>query len=163
MSDLWAITANFNPCHYRTRLANFRTFRERLGVPLVAVELFYGGRAELEPADADILVRIPGKDVLWQKERLLNVALGVLPDACEAVAWVDCDIVFAAAGWDRRVLEALESAPVIQPFGTVYDLPRGAACSARTASTTRSSWAAATRRWPARPSGCLATPPAPTG
>ena len=124
MSDLWAITAYFNPCQYRTRRANFRAFRAHLGVPLVAVELVYGGRAELDPTDADILVRIPGQDVLWQKERLLNVALGVLPDACHAVAWVDCDIVFAAAGWDRRVMAALASVAVVQPFSTVYDLPR---------------------------------------
>ncbi len=99
MSDgrLWAVTAYFNPCRYRTRLENFRTFRERLAVPLVAVELVYGGRPELEAGDANVLVRVEGHNVLWQKERLLNVALSLLPDRCEAVAWVDCDLVFGSS------------------------------------------------------------------
>jgi hypothetical protein len=122
---LWAVTAYFNPCGYRSRLANFRAFRARLEVPLVAVELAYGGRAELGPGDADVLVRVPGQDVLWQKERLLNVGLGALPESCDAVAWLDCDVVFAAPGWARRVLEALDVSPVVQPFSTMYDLPRG--------------------------------------
>jgi hypothetical protein len=128
MSDrrLWAVTAYFNPCGYRTRLENFRIFRERLAVPLVAVELVYDGRPVLEAGDADILVQVEGHDVLWQKERLLNVALGALPDRCDAVAWLDCDLVFASPRWESSVLTALEAAPVIQAFHTVYDLPRGA-------------------------------------
>ena len=123
--QLWAVTAYFNPCGYRSRLANFRAFRARLDVPLVAVELVYGDRAELEAGDADVLVRVPGQDVLWQKERLLNVGLGALPESCDAVAWLDCDIVFASAGWARSVLDALDAAPVVQPFAVMYDLPRG--------------------------------------
>ena len=122
---LWAITAYFNPCRYRARLANFHTFRARLDVPLVAVELVYGEAPELSPGDADVLVRVPGEDVLWQKERLLNIALDALPDGCEAVAWLDCDVVFADSGWAESALDALASSPVIQPFRTVYDLPRG--------------------------------------
>ena len=132
MSDgrLWAITAYFNPCQYRTRLENYRTFRERLNAPLVAVELVFDGRSELGPRDADIVVHVTGHDVLWQKERLLNVALDVLPDRSAAVAWLDCDLVFASPGWGPRVLDALDAWPIVQPFRTVYDLPRGMGCDA---------------------------------
>ena len=122
---LWAITAYFNPCRYRTRLANFRTFRAHLGAPLVAVELAYGGDFDLEPGDADVLIRLRGRDVLWQKERLLNVAIDSIPEACEAVAWLDCDILFADPDWVPHALDALQDAPVIQPFDRVCDLPRG--------------------------------------
>lgn len=122
---LWAVTAYFNPCGYRSRLANFRAFRARLGVPLVAVELVYGDAGALTPADADVLVRVSGQDVLWQKERLLNVGLAALPDSCDAVAWLDGDVVFASPGWAQRVLDALDTAPVVQAFSTMYDLPRG--------------------------------------
>src|SRR6185503_12465387 len=107
------------------RLANFRAFRARLDVPLVAVELVYGNAGELGPTDADVLVRVPGQDALWQKERLLNVGLAALPDSCDAVAWLDCDILFASPRWARRVLDALDAAPVVQPFSVMYDLPRG--------------------------------------
>ena len=40
--DLWAITSYFNPAGYRRRLANFKTFRKHLQLPLVAVELAFG-------------------------------------------------------------------------------------------------------------------------
>jgi hypothetical protein len=54
LSSIWAITACFNPNGYRRRLTNFRVFRQRLGVPLVAVERAYSGQFELTASDADI-------------------------------------------------------------------------------------------------------------
>ena len=76
---LWAITSYFNPAGYNTRLANYRAFRARLKVPLVTVEASFDGRVQLRAGDAEILVQRTARDVLWQKERLLNVALGFLP------------------------------------------------------------------------------------
>ena len=125
VDPLWAITSYFNPCGYRTRLANFKTFRASLRIPLVAVELAYRETFELELADADILIRLRGVDVIWQKERLLNLALEAVPELCEAVAWLDGDVVFADPQWSRSALDALERDPVIQPYRMVYDLPRG--------------------------------------
>ena len=40
-ANLWAITCYFNPVGYRRRLENYRMFRQRLKVPLVAVELSF--------------------------------------------------------------------------------------------------------------------------
>lgn len=74
-SDLWVITCYFNPLRYRRRLANFRIFRENLRAPLIAVELAYGPEFELESDDAEVLIQTHCKDVMWQKERLLNVGL----------------------------------------------------------------------------------------
>ena len=65
---LWAVTSYYNPVPYRRRLDNYRIFRERLALPLLTVELAYRA-PELAPGDADILVQIPGRDVMWQKER----------------------------------------------------------------------------------------------
>src|SRR5262245_42591250 len=80
---LWAITSYFNPAGYRNRRENYRLFRERLAVPLVTVEWARDGRFALGPEDAEVLVQVSGGDVLWQKERLLNVALRHLPDDCD--------------------------------------------------------------------------------
>ena len=44
---LWAITSFFNPAGYKSRLTNYRLFRSRLDVPLVAVELSFTGEFEL--------------------------------------------------------------------------------------------------------------------
>ena len=90
---LWAITAYFNPMRYRRKYANYQLFRERLEVPLVAVELAYGPEFELGEGDAEVLLKLRGRDILWQKERLLNVAFQALPSSCDKVAWVDCDVI----------------------------------------------------------------------
>jgi hypothetical protein len=125
-AELWAITAYFNPAGYRRRRENFRRFRQRLAVPLVAVELGFGPDFELGPDDAEILVQIRGGDVMWQKERLLNIALKALPSSCRTVAWLDCDVIFEREDWWRRATEELERTPVVQLFSSLSLMPRDA-------------------------------------
>lgn len=119
---LWAISCYFNPADWQRRLHTYRIFREALGVPLVTVELGFEGRLDLTPADADRLIQIPSGEVLWQKERLLNLALDALPADCEAVAWLDCDVLFARADWSVLTLRALEASPLVQLFQQVHYL-----------------------------------------
>jgi hypothetical protein len=119
---LWALTSYFNPMRYQRRRQNFRRFRERLQVPLLAVELGYGGRFELERGDADLLLQIPGNDVLWQKEKLLNAALPSLPAQCDAVACIDCDILFGDAHWTAKARAVLQEHPMAQAFSRVHQL-----------------------------------------
>ncbi len=121
---LWAITAYFNPARYQNRRKNYRLFRQRLGVPLVAVELSFDGRFELDPSDAEIVIQIAGGDVMWQKERLLNIALEALPNECEFLLSLDCDIIFQRADWCREVCRQLEHVPLVQPYALVHHLPR---------------------------------------
>ncbi len=123
---LWAITSYFNPVGYKSRLANYRTFRKFLTAPLVAVELSFTGSFELQPGDADILVQLVGGDVMWQKERLLNAAMRHLPPECDAVAWVDCDIIFATDDWAERTRVALNEFAMVQLFGERCNLARDA-------------------------------------
>jgi hypothetical protein len=115
--QLWAITSYFNPARSRRRRLNYAVFRARLNVPLVAVQLDFGER-ELGPADADVLVTIPGRDVLWQKERLLNRAMQELPPECQAIVWLDCDVTFFDDAWPELTMSALETWPILQPFST---------------------------------------------
>jgi hypothetical protein len=121
MPELWSIAAYFNPCRYRSRLENYRRFRAALPTPLVTVELAFDGRFELDADAAEILVRRHGGDVMWQKERLLNIAIDALPSQCSAVAWLDCDVLFARRDWPEDALRALEKWPLIQPFATARD------------------------------------------
>jgi hypothetical protein len=132
---LWAITAYVNPLRYRRRLANYRTFRARLDVPLVAVELAYGTDFELGEGDADVLIRLRGRDVMWQKERLLNVALRAVPAGCRKIVWIDCDMLFEGADWWDRLDALLDRYPLVQAFSRLHYLspdwtPGGAATSA---------------------------------
>jgi hypothetical protein len=121
---LWAITSYFNPMGYRRRRANYQLFRQRLNIPLIAVELAYGPSFELDENDADILIQVRGGDVMWQKERLLNVALRALPDDCQKVVWVDCDVIFGTDDWTEIVSRLLDRYFILQPFGYVHHLPR---------------------------------------
>lgn len=122
-SNFWAITSYWNPVRYQRKYANYRLFRKHLDVPLVAIELAYESDFELRQEDADILIRVRGGDVLWQKERLLNLALRALPAACRDVAWVDCDIIFGRSDWRERTAQLLERASLVQLFSRVYRMP----------------------------------------
>ncbi len=121
---MWAITCYFNPIGYRKRLENYRIFRERLIIPLVTVELSQNGDYHLRPGDADILVQIKCPDLLWQKERLLNIALRSVPRDCDTVAWLDCDVVFESGDWPERAANLLKTSAIVMPFKHMYDLPK---------------------------------------
>ncbi len=120
---MWAITCYFNPARYRRKRENFQAFRRALNVPLVAVELVHGADSELTEDDAEVLIQIRGGDVLWQKERLLNVALEAVPHSSTNVAWLDCDILVERSDWADLAEEALERDVLVQPFSRVCELP----------------------------------------
>ena len=94
MSRLWAITSYFNPVGFDHCWSNYQIFREYLDVPLATAELSFGGDFVLKDSDADIVLRLKAEDVMWQKERLLNLIVQCLPEECDQVAWIDCDIIF---------------------------------------------------------------------
>ena len=124
-SRLVAITAYFNPGRSRRRAFNYRVFRDRLTVPLVTVELADEGAFELAEGDADRLVRVSGGDLIWQKERLLNIALAHLPADCTHVVWLDSDIVFLSDDWPDRLLDALRRWRLVQPFARAFQVAPG--------------------------------------
>ena len=121
-ASVWAITCYFNPAGYKTRRANYTVFRQHLSLPLVTVELSFGEGFELGPTDADRLVQINVGDIMWQKERLLNLALEHLPDHCSNVVWLDCELVFERKDLGAAIEAELERYPLIQPFSSVIDL-----------------------------------------
>src|SRR6516165_312417 len=120
---LWAITSYFNPMGYRRRIKNYHDFRQHLAVPLVTVEHSFDGTFQLQPRDADVLVQLAGGDVMWQKERLLNVALKSVPGDCDRIAWVDCDVVFDSDDWAERASRALDDLVLVHLFQERQDLP----------------------------------------
>jgi len=122
MGELWAVTAYFNPLRHAARVANYRVFRERLGLPLLAVELGFDGRFDLADGDAEILLRLAGRDVLWHKELLLNEAIRALPARCSKVAWLDSDIVFCNPGWSAALEDLLDRHRLVQPFTRFHRL-----------------------------------------
>jgi hypothetical protein len=127
-AGLWAVTAYFNPHRYRTRHANYQRFRAPFdagGLPLLTVECAFSDEGFELPAAPDVL-HVRGRDVMWQKERLLNAALPHLPSECTAVVWIDGDVLFQRDDWAPQTQRLLQHVPVVQPFAQAIRLPRGA-------------------------------------
>jgi len=123
-NTFWAITSFFNPMGAERRLANYRAFRQALDLPLLTVEWSWaqGKGLCLNADDAEILIQISGTDLLWQKERLLNVAIKALPKNCRYVAWVDCDVIFENPRWHECAAAQLQVYPLVQPYDTCINL-----------------------------------------
>lgn len=119
---MWAITSYYNPAGYERRRRNYETFRKRLAVPLLAVEMSFDGRFELRQDDADILIQVSGGAVLWQKERLLNLAISHLPAEVDNVAWIDCDVIFDRDDWVAAAERLLARAKIVQLFSEAIDI-----------------------------------------
>src|SRR5579859_3015559 len=123
--SFWCITAYFNPCGYRSLTNNYHIFKESLQkqkVNLLTLELSFDTIFRLKSQD---IVRLLGNSIMWQKERLINYGISLLPDNCTAYAWLDCDIIFDDPEWSVKALKALESYDIIQLFKRVFYLPYG--------------------------------------
>lgn len=126
-SDLWVITCYFNPCRYKTKRVNFDAFMEGMkkdGANVLVVELAFADE-EYELPAGDNVIRLRGSGVMWQKERLLNIAAATLPPSCTKIAWLDNDVLFENPNWVQESSDALETAMVIQPYDWCVRLPRG--------------------------------------
>src|SRR3954471_7483678 len=113
-ADLWVVTAYFNPAGFRSKRLNYDRFRERIdsaGIPLISVECALGGRPFELPSGPTIR-RVHGRDVMWQKERLLNVAIGEMPESGRTVACLDADFLFETPDWAIETARQLDEFPV---------------------------------------------------
>ncbi|HUI24959.1 MAG TPA: hypothetical protein VL403_02650 [Candidatus Kryptonia bacterium] len=127
-NDLWLVTAYFNPAGYQSKLRNYELFRTRIaagGLRLLTIECAFGETPFSFAPAADVLP-VRAKDVMWQKERLLNLAIAQLPPHCRKVAWLDCDLLFENSAWAVETSQLLDRYPVVQPFDTVSWLAPGA-------------------------------------
>ena len=127
--DLAVVCCHFNPVHYRSRLRNYHQFAAAFAgsdVRLLTVELAFGDDPWELPA-GDRILQIRTRDVMWQKECLLNRGIGELIDeGYEKIAWVDADVWFHDPAWpvhasialeDHRLIQLFESVHRVQPIG----------------------------------------------
>lgn len=124
---LWVVVTYFNPCRYKTRRQNYDVFAlsmKSAGIPLLTVECAFGDD-EFELAESLDVVRVRSKSVLWQKERLLNLAASWLPAECTAIAWVDCDVLFMNKDWAVETMDLLQRNAIVQLFDTCVRLDQG--------------------------------------
>jgi hypothetical protein len=117
---LAAITCLFNPGNSQRRLANYCHVAAELataGVDLWTVEAtFPGQQFALTPGPRVIRYACDAGQILWQKERLLNLAVAQLPADVDAVAWLDADVLFDCCELGWAIEQALQVCPVVQAW-----------------------------------------------
>lgn len=127
--DMAIITCFFNPAGYRVRKDNYDCFRRWItkgNLYLFTVEAtFEESPPELGEYNNVLVVRGGNAHVLWQKERLLNLALRQVPEKYTKIAWLDCDVIFENPAWAPLASELLDDFAVIQPFERLVRLKRG--------------------------------------
>jgi hypothetical protein len=128
VDDLCVITTYFNPCGYQSLWNNYLLFRDSLkrsGINLLTMECaFKGAPFQLEAGDNVIQVR--ANSILWQKERLLNIAINTVRTRFPKLAWIDADVFFENADWARTASRLLDEYPVMQLFERIHQMPKGA-------------------------------------
>lgn len=117
--DIAAVTCFFNPAGFKTNLLNFRQFKtymKEIGCPLYSVELAFGDRPfELEPDEFTWQIRT--NDVLWHKERLINLMEKRVPARYTKIIWTDSDLYWPDdPDWYQQTSLALNWAKIVQPF-----------------------------------------------
>lgn len=118
--ELIVLTTYFNPCGYQTRRKNYDEFVKGLkanGVHCITIECAFGTQPFELPDSLNVL-QVRTDSVLWQKERLLNLAVKSLPKHFKYVAWLDCDIVFHNPNWVNDCIAVLKQHKVAQVFET---------------------------------------------
>jgi hypothetical protein len=125
--DLGIVTCYFNSHRYQSKRRNFVEFERPLldsGLQLVTVECAFGD-ADFELPPAPHVVRLRARDVMWQKERLLNLAIAKLPPYITKIAWLDGDILFENPEWAVETSRALDMCHILQPFDHALRLRPG--------------------------------------
>ncbi len=126
-TDLWVVTTYYNPAGYHTRRANYDRFAQPLheaGIPLVTVECAFGAEP-FSLAPAPQLIQVRGRDCMWMKERLINLAIASLPPQATKVAWIDADVLFTNPAWAQQAAALLDRWPLVQLFESISSLKRG--------------------------------------
>ena len=128
---LHVVTAIANPVRWHSRIKLYRDFERHMldsGVHLTVVECAYGERPhELAgtPHVQHVPVRASGRNMVWNKESLLNIGVHHNPNA-KYFATIDADILFRRGNWAAETVHALQHYPAVQPWSDCYDLgPNG--------------------------------------
>lgn len=125
MGKFAAIAPYFNPLGWKSRLRNYHQFAAAMlatsGVELWTIEAAVGEQPFELPAGPRT-IQLRSRDMLWQKERMINLAVKRLPPEVDYVAWLDCDLLFQNPKWAEQAVDLLGRHAIIQLFESVTAL-----------------------------------------
>jgi len=128
--NLAAVSTFFNPLGWGSRRHNYGVFRDHLneqGIPLFVVECAKDeGSFDIPMDGLEHKWEYVEPDVLWQKERLFNLACEELVSRYDAIALLDADIVFQSPGWADATLDKIaDGYAVVQPWSHAHNQRMG--------------------------------------
>lgn len=127
--DFAVITTHWNPANWKSIRNNYQRFLHEMTwwrVPVFSAEVIYAGQ---EWASDRSWLKIRGNDsnILWQKERLLNLLAERIPKQYTKIAWIDADILYMDRFWVEKTVRALEKYTAVQLWNKWHCLgPDGA-------------------------------------
>ncbi|GIW81341.1 MAG: hypothetical protein KatS3mg105_3148 [Gemmatales bacterium] len=114
------ITCYYNPCGYRLVREKYWRFRECLGrCDFFCIEASWNRRWE---TDAAFHITAHDNQLMWQKERLLNILIDKLPSRYDRIVWIDADLILLDPDWLERAGAMLDKYPVGQPWSRFHIL-----------------------------------------
>lgn len=111
---LAAVTCLFSPDAQRLR--NYVYFAAHLAESQIPLYTVAAGRDEDPNASTahTFRYRLADDQILWQKERLLNLAVARLPADVDVIAWLDADLIFDCDHLAQAFTHAARIWPVAQ-------------------------------------------------
>lgn len=82
-------------------------------VPTFSAEVAYEGQ-QFASESSWIKIRGTSDNVMWQKERLLNLLVERLPVEYQYICWIDADIIFLDPDWVAKTRSALDRYMIVQ-------------------------------------------------
>jgi hypothetical protein len=124
---LYVIAVVSNPRRFKRRYQLFKEFVQRMkkykGIELYVAEMALGDREfEMTEEKNPNHIQLRGKDELWVKENLINIAVSKLPADWKYVSWIDADIQFINEHWVQETIHMLQHHDVVQLFETCADM-----------------------------------------
>jgi hypothetical protein len=121
------MTVLFNPLRFRMRWALYERFRDLIisnpKIKLYTAEIAFGDRAFAATAnDNPQHLQLRSHDILWCKERALNLLERRLPNDWKYAAWIDADIAFIRPDWATETIQQLQLYNVVQMWSDGLDL-----------------------------------------
>lgn len=118
-NELAVVSCFFNPSGSTQRLHNFQNFLthiEKSNVKCLVVELAFG-ETPFQMVDHDDVIQVRSNDILWHKERLLNIGIRqLISEGFKNIAWLDGDILFLDSNWPQEICKTLEQYKLCQVF-----------------------------------------------
>lgn len=123
---LHVITSISNPRRFESRYKLFRSFEQYVldaGATLHTIEAAFGERDfAVTSCENPHHIQVANSHEIWQKERMLNIALARIPREARYIAWVDADVRFERPDWAVETVQMLQHHSIVQMFSHAVDL-----------------------------------------